>query len=169
MVSSGNFAVLHEILTKIAEDSTAYAVAHVPASNPSFDADHTSPSISSETESSFGQSEQSFGQSEQSFGQSEQSFDPDRTISVIESRQSDISSKTQTYCQQSNEIDPERQSTRPQDSPRVVWSENEISKTIEYIGDALQYIEQWGVNHVKMLEASKASLGLSGTQAHENT
>jgi len=162
MVSSENFDVLHEIFKKIAQDSTTSAKAHVPASNASFDRDYTFGTISGETESNF--------------GKSEQSFDADRTTSVIESRQSHISSKTKTYSKQSkgndNEIDPEEQSPRPQDSPRV-WSNNEISETIEYIGDALQYIEQWGVHHVKMLQASKrlqkASLGLSGTHAHENT
>jgi len=104
MASSGNFAVLHEILTKIAQDSTAYDVAHVPASKPSFDGDHTSGSISG----------------------TGTSFDPDRTTSVIESRQSHTSSKTKTYSKQSkgntlldeDEFDPEEQFLRPQNSPR---------------------------------------------------
>lgn len=101
IVSSENFAVLHEILTKIAGDSTTYAVAHVPASDASFDRDDTFGSVSGETE---------------------QSFDPERTTSVNTLRPSHLSSKTDVYREQpngsKNGFDPEAQLPRSQNSPR---------------------------------------------------
>ena len=110
MGSSGNFAVLHEILTKIAEDSTAYVVSHVPASKPSLDGDHTSGSISGETESNS--------------SESQQSFDADRTMSARDSRPSQQSSQTQAYLVQSvssvaYEFDPDNAAEKSKDSPRV--------------------------------------------------
>ena len=110
MVSSENFAVLHEILAKIAQGHTAYAVAHVSASDPSLDGDGTSGSI--------------FSRSESSFSRSESSFDPERSTSARGSRQSPTSSKTQANSLQSKgldeyEFDPEKAKWRSQDSPRA--------------------------------------------------
>jgi hypothetical protein len=128
MVSSENFEVLHKILTKIAGDSTTYAVAHVPASDASFDRDDTFGSVSGETEQSFDPEQTtSVNTSRQSHRSSQSkssdpSFDPERTTSVNTSRPSHLSSKTDVYREQSkgskNGFDPEAQLPRSQNSPR---------------------------------------------------
>jgi len=123
--------VLHEILAKIAQDPTAYAVAHVSASDPSFDGDGTSGSIFgrsesslSRSESSFSGSKSSFSGSNSSFSGSKSSFDPERSTSARGSRQSPTSSKTQANSVQSNgldeyEFDPDKAKGKSQDSPRA--------------------------------------------------